>query len=235
MDDDEPYSPGGSDEDDLGLTTLPSTFLAGAPMTLQNDSQIQREVEELNRQIEAEKKQIAMHLQSADTGDLTTTSQLAPVWDTFGHFGDTKNIDEPYSPSNSVSPPINTNLSDVVSKISIPANLADILQNVSIYNHLSNLATLTIKLIIKYNSFKCLQVASFGATSSTQMSVNQYTAASMDTGDEYVPIATTSTTSMMSYGTPLQPTSTIIPSEPSKLAQLTDEELLRLVPDEIEY
>lgn len=130
MDDDEPYSPGGSDEDDLGLTTLPSTFLASASTTLQNDSQIQREVEELNRQIEAEKKQIAMHLQS----DLTTTNQLAPVWDTFGHFGDGKNIDEPYSPSNSVSPPINTNLSDVVSKISIPANLADILQNVSIYN-----------------------------------------------------------------------------------------------------
>lgn len=134
MDDDEPYSPGGSDEDDLGLTTLPSTFLAGTSTTSQNDSQIQREVEELNRQIEAEKKQIAMHLQSADTGDLSTTSHLAPVWDTFGHFGDAKNIDEPYSPSNSVSPPINTNLSDVVSKISIPANLADILQNVSIYN-----------------------------------------------------------------------------------------------------
>lgn len=57
----------------------------------------------------------------------------------------------------------------------------------------------------------------------------------MDTGDEYVPIATTSTTSMMSYGTTLQPTSTVVPSEPSKLAQLTDEELLRLVPDEIEY
>lgn len=40
---------------------------------------------------------------------------------------------------------------------------------------------------------------------------------------------------MMSYGTTLQPTSTVVPSEPSKLAQLTDEELLRLVPDEIEY
>lgn len=81
-----------------------------------------------------------------------------------------------------------------------------------------------------------MQVASFGTTSSTQMLVNQYTAASMDTGDEYVPIATTSTTSMMSYGTALPPpTSTAVPSEPSKLAQLTDEELLRLVPDEIEY
>lgn len=67
------------------------------------------------------------------------------------------------------------------------------------------------------------------------MSVNQYTIASMDTGDEYVPIATTSTTSMISYGTTMQPTSTVVPSEPSKLAQLTDEELLRLVPDEIEY
>lgn len=153
MDDDEPYSPGGSDEDDLGLTTLPSTFLAGASTNTQNDSQIQREVEELNRQIEAEKKQIAMHLQSADTSDLTTTNHSAPVWDTFGHFGDTKHIDEPYSPSNSVSPPINTNLSDVVSKISIPANLADILQNVSVYNCSKNYITLTIKYNIRIKFF----------------------------------------------------------------------------------
>lgn len=140
-DDDEPYSPGGSDEDDLGLTSLPSTFLATSTSTAlpgigSTDNQIQREVEELNRQIEAEKKQIAMHLQGVDISNtdishLGASSQLGPVWDSFGRFGETsaKNIDEPYSPSNSVSPPMNANLSDVVSKISIPANLADILQN----------------------------------------------------------------------------------------------------------
>lgn len=113
MDEDEPYSPGGSDDDD-SLSSLPfmSTSGAGADYTkapstsYAQDISIQRKFEELNRQIEAEKKQIAMHLQAVD-------------------------IDEPYSPTSSVSPTINPNLSDVVSNISIPANLADILKNIS--------------------------------------------------------------------------------------------------------
>lgn len=139
----------------------------------------QEKLDEINRQIEAEKKQIAMHLRTVD-------------------------IDEPYSPTSSVSPPINTNLSDVVSNISIPANLADILKN----------------------------VASFGSTAS-QMPMNQYSTM-MDTSDtEYVPVS--SVGSSMSYAPgPAQLTQSIAAaSQPSKLAQLTDEELLRLVPDEI--
>lgn len=116
MDDDEPYSPGGSDDDDsMNSASLPFlsssgtgidyTKIASSAANLAADNAIQRKVEELNRQIEAEKKQIAMHLQAVD-------------------------IDEPYSPTSSVSPPINANLSDVVSNISIPANLADILKNI---------------------------------------------------------------------------------------------------------
>lgn len=136
----------------------------------------------MNRQIEAEKKEIAMHLQTVD-------------------------IDEPYSPTSSVSPPINTNLSDVVSNINIPANLADILKN----------------------------VASFGSTATTtQISMSQYSASLMDTSDtEYVPVA--SATSSICYApasSQLAPQP--VSSQPSKLAQLTDEELLRLVPDEID-
>lgn len=136
-----------------------------------------QQLEELNRQIEAEKKQIAMHLQTAD-------------------------IDEPYSPS-SVSPPMGgANISDVVSNISIPDNLADILKN----------------------------VASFGSAP-TQLSMNQYGASLMDTSDtEYVPVPPAS--SSISYApAPAHPVA--VSSQPSKLAQLTDEELLRLVPDEI--
>lgn len=56
--------------------------------------------------------------------------------------------------------------------------------------------------------------------------------------DEYVPIPAVSTSSMMNYGTMpahVQPQTIAVASEPSKLAQLTDEELLRLVPDELEY
>lgn len=207
LDDDEPYSPGGSDDDDLSLNTIPTSYLTSstvkpvpdytkpdytkpdytkpalAPAMSKFD---QEKLEELNRQIELEKKQIA-NLQTVD-------------------------IDEPYSPTSSVSPPINTNLSDVVSNISIPANLADILKN----------------------------VAQFGPTSS-QMPMNQYsTGGLIDTSDnEYVPAPSAS--SSMSYA----PTPQLIPasiaaaaaaaaSQPSKLAQLTDEELLRLVPDEID-
>lgn len=136
-----------------------------------------QQLEELNRQIEAEKKEIAMHLQTVD-------------------------IDEPYSPS-SVSPPMGgTNISDVVSNISIPANLADILKN----------------------------VASFGSAS-TQLSMHQYGANLMDTSDtEYVPVAPAS--SSINYA-PASSQQIDVSSQPSKLAQLTDEELLRLVPDEI--
>lgn len=71
------------------------------------------------------------------------------------------------------------------------------------------------------------------------MQANQYITTPMDVSDEYVPIATASTSAIISYGSAvpmnIQSTSTSVASEPSKLAQLTDEELLRLVPDEIEY
>lgn len=139
----------------------------------------QEKLDELNRQIELEKKQIA-NLQTVD-------------------------IDEPYSPTSSVSPPINTNLSDVVSNISIPANLVDILKN----------------------------VAQFGPTPS-QMPMNKYNTSLIDASDnEYVPIASTS--SSIGYAPQIiqPPIMTEMSSQPSKLAQLTDEELLRLVPDEI--
>lgn len=198
LDDDEPYSPGGSDEDDLTLNTIPSTYLTSSSnAVIPNTDYVkplgsantmskfdQEKLDELNRQIEAEKKQIAMHLGTVD-------------------------IDEPYSPTSSVSPPINPNLSN----ISIPANLADILKN----------------------------VASFGS-SANQMPLHQYSSI-MDTSDnEYVPAPSASTS--MSYAP--TPTQFVQPStlttaaaddasnQPSKLAQLTDEELLRLVPDEID-
>lgn len=176
MDDDEPYSPGGSDDDELSLN--PITYLTSSnvnqmvdcvkPSTIGGSALTsfdKQQLEELNRQIEAEKKEIAMHLQTVDT-------------------------DEPYSPTSSVSSPINT-----LSNISIPANLVDILKN----------------------------VVSLGPTP------NQYGGANCD---EYVPVATAS--SSISYAPTLSLQPVAVSSEPSKLAQLTDEELLRLVPDEID-
>lgn len=197
LDDDEPYSPGGSDDDELALSTIPNSYLSSTSIvnpTVEYAKPIsastsfdKQALEELNRQIEAEKKEIAMHLQQ------------------------TVDIDEPYSPTSSVSPPINQNLSDVVSNISIPANLADILKN----------------------------VASFGSTSANSIPINQYTTSLMDASEnEYVPMAPA--TSAISYApTPSLSQSIGVAavgasSQPSKLAQLTDEELMRLVPDEID-
>lgn len=191
MDDDEPYSPGGSDDldDDLAASTIPTSYLSSTtvnpipnyakPLTGSSTmSKFEMEkLEELNRQIENEKKQI-LHLRTA------------------------VDIDEPYSPTSSVSPPINTNLSDVVSNISIPANLADILKN----------------------------VASFGS-SNVQMSMNQYGAAMMDT-EEYVPVSAVA--SSMTYAPVSSQLTQSAASQPSKLAQLTEEELLALVPDGID-
>lgn len=199
LDDDEPYSPGGSDDDDLSLNTIPNSYLSSTststttnpipnleyPKSLTMCGSIlssfdKQQLEELNRQIELEKKEIAMHLQTVD-------------------------IDEPYSPTSSVSPPINPNLSDVVSNISIPANLADILKN----------------------------CASFGSTSN-QIPGMHYTNMMDNSENEYVPSAPVTTT--INYApTPSQLIQSMsASSQPSKLAQLTDEELLRLVPDEID-
>ncbi|XP_031636315.1 uncharacterized protein LOC116349151 isoform X2 [Contarinia nasturtii] len=199
LDDDEPYSPGGSDDDDLSLNTIPNSYMSSTSgianpipdysKPIGTTSFDKQQLEELNRQIEAEKKEIAMM-----------------------HLQQTVDIDEPYSPTSSVSPPINQNLSDVVSNISIPANLADILKN----------------------------VASFGSTTTAnQIPLNQYTTSLMDTSDEYVPMAPgTSTISCYAPTPSLQLTQPNVDaaaaSQPSKLAMLTDDELMRLVPDEID-
>lgn len=62
--------------------------------------------------------------------------------------------------------------------------------------------------------------------------MNQYS--TMDVTEEYVPVGP-STASMMSYTASVPTQINQSTSEPSKLAQLTDEELLRLVPDGIDY
>lgn len=53
-DDDEPYSPGGSEEEDSAQDTIP----AAPPAPTIVSSELQKEVDRLNRQIEAEKNEI---------------------------------------------------------------------------------------------------------------------------------------------------------------------------------
>lgn len=201
MDDgDEPYSPGDSDEDESHLA-IPTTFIPSTPTTLAAQSpvpavttvapdqeKIQRKMEELNRQIEVEKMEIAL-LNTVD-------------------------IDEPYSPSNSVSPPIptqpdvptatpgNSEINTNLANISIPANLADILKSLN-----------------RSTSGETSQLASLSSITSNV--VTNYTET------EYIPTIPCSTFDINSdYITrPLK-------DEPSKIGQLTVEELLRLVPDD---
>lgn len=54
-DDDEPYSPGGSEDEDTAMDTNPVVAPA-APLVV--PSELQKEVERLNRQIEAQKNEI---------------------------------------------------------------------------------------------------------------------------------------------------------------------------------
>lgn len=214
-DGDEPYSPEDSDDGDPSHL-LPATILAksvapsipAAPSVDQD--KIKREMEELNRQIEAEKMEIAL-LHTAD-------------------------IDEPYSPSNSVSPPMSAPISVVDSQssnnipalanISIPANLADILKSIKCTASTSSAPSLVSS---NYDPSTIL------VGSSAQLTAN-YTSISGHITSEYVPPTTVPTyIDLLGASTSDYTTSTSIKNEPSKLAQLTDEELLRLVPDDMDF
>lgn len=67
---------------------------------------------------------------------------------------------------------------------------------------------------------------------SSQMTINPYNIGTpIDPSDEYIPTATTAMP-LMTY-TSSMPTQIVQPTaQPSKLAQLTEEELMRLVPDD---
>lgn len=212
-DGDEPYSPGGSDDDESNFSSLmPNnmrTPMASVPIQQKTlleisssqleKAKIQREMDEINRQIEAQKMEIAGML----------------------HSDNVPQIDEPYSPTSSLSAPSKSSI-PTLANISIPSNLKEMLN--------------TIK----------------NATSApaAEHSTSSITALSIDSDDEYtpaplVPIKTSyiqqltadyipskqSSSSLGHFN--LNATSHIIDKEPSKLAQLTEEELLSMVPDDV--
>lgn len=160
---------------------------------------IKREMEELNRQIEAEKMEIAL-LHTAD-------------------------IDEPYSPSNSVSPPMgdaqNSSNIPALANISIPADLADILKSIKSTTSTSAVASL---------STASYEPNALIAGSSAHVIPN-YTTIGSHIGNEYMS-SSTAYTDAIGITTTEYTSSSSMQCEPSKLAQLTDEELLRLVPDD---
>lgn len=168
-----------------------------------DQDKIKREMEELNRQIEAEKMEIALL-----------------------HTGD---IDEPYSPSNSVSPPMpinvdqqNSNNISALHSISIPANLADILKSIK-----STPTTSTIPSLASSTFDPNTMIVG-----SSALVTPNYTTISGHISNEYVnPLTMPSYADLLGTSASDYTTSSS-KNEPSKLAQLTDEELLRLVPDD---
>lgn len=165
--------------------------------------EIQRKMDELNRQIEAQKMEIAGLTISIDTGMLDT--DVVPV-------------DEPYSPTSSMSTTNNASATiPVLANISIPSNLQEIL-----------------------NSIK--QVSSLPTTDQTTTSKSaivdddeEYTPTPMDS--EYNPSAgyiPMTTLNLQHFQSPSIDTMQSTSKEPSKLARLTEEELLSMVPDDIE-
>lgn len=156
--------------------------LIGARMKAEDEDEIQRKMDEISRQIEMQKKEIAMLAVREDSYPASRTdpsiSQLASDVDA----GD-------------------TNVIPGLGDIPIPTNLVDILKSIKGPTD---------------------TVVASGSTSSTNYGVPP------GIGDEYTP--THSATTIYSPVVDYIPTTTA--NTPGKLAQMTDEELLRMVPDD---
>ncbi|KAJ6642478.1 Death-inducer obliterator 1 [Pseudolycoriella hygida] len=196
-DGDEPYSPGGSDDEIpfQNTKTIPTSSIQTSCLYAQMEQdEIQRKMDELNRQIEAQKMEIAGMLHS----DVV--------------------VDEPYSPTSSMSTTSKPAI-PALANISIPSNLQEILNSI---NKVTSLPTAGTSL-------------STTSTASTLLIDEEYTPTTMDMGYNssagYIPMKTTNRKSFQSASTDMMQSTS---KEPSKLAQLTEEELLSMVPDDIE-
>ncbi|XP_032674815.1 uncharacterized protein LOC116845807 isoform X2 [Odontomachus brunneus] len=126
-DGDEPYSPGEMD-DDINTNNSTADILSSGKNN--NSTELQRKMDELNRQIEEQKQQI-QNISSSFLGE--TTATLPGL----GLDPPSNDCDEAYSPSDVRSftppPPISKftqPILDKVSDITIPPNLQEILANV---------------------------------------------------------------------------------------------------------
>lgn len=221
-DGDEPYSPGGSDEDtNVFLTSQPnvsnqhSNTPAETSANVLDQDDIQRKMDELTRQIEAQKMEIAGMLQT-----------------------DAVHLDEPYSPTSLLgTATTSTKKSSIptLAEISIPSNLQEILNSINkVSTHdLTSIDTGTTTHIVSDSDDE-----EYTPTTATGIS---YKSAAAD----YIPSKTLLSSSGSSAGVShlfshtqdskqqKQDSFSGKSAEPSKLAQLTDEELLSMVPDDV--
>lgn len=217
-DGDEPYSPGGgSDNDDLDNNTnlqiinqpsvvisaglsvqSDSTNISTTPESLENE-EIQRKMEEITRQIEAEKREIA------------DMRQITP-----GH------LDEPYSPTSMLGQDTGEQHQQQITKlenISIPSNLQDILNSIN--------KVIPTQTITDPDEYIPLAIGSMASLASYQPASNC----------DYIPSKMVGpSTSILSpvMSSPMDVDMRVHQTAPSKLAQLTEEELLSMVPDDVQ-
>lgn len=156
--------------------------------------EIQRKIDELNRQIEAQKMEISGLPHS-----------------------DVVSVDEPYSPTSSMS--TNKKPATILANISLPSNLQEIL------NRCKQVST----------ADQLITSKSATATTSIINDDEEYTPTQMDSeynpSADYIPMKTSNLKHFQSTSID---TMQITSKEPSKLAQLTEEELLSMVPDDIQ-
>lgn len=159
--------------------------------------EIQRKMDELNRQIEAQKMEIDGLLHS-----------------------DVVQVDEPYSPTSSMS--TTKKPATILANISIPSNLQEILNSIK---QVSSLPTADQNITSK----------SAAATTSIMNEDEEYTPTQLDSeyspSADYIPMKTSH---LKHYQATAMDSMQSTSKEPSKLAQLTEEELLSMVPDDIE-
>lgn len=226
-DGDEPYSPGGSDTENNNFAAtpeqtvvtqqppfpiVPATAVTEETSSNQLDQdEIQRKMDELTRQIEAQKMEIAGMLQT-----------------------DVVHLDEPYSPTSllgSAAASASTKRSiPALAEISIPSNLQEILNSinkVSVQETASNDAP---TLVISDSDEEYTPTASTGIP--YESSSAGYIPSKKLLGNEALSSAPAH---LYSQTLNVQEQGNLITTqkEPSKLAQLTDEELLSMVPDDI--
>lgn len=224
-DGDEPYSPGGgSDNDDLDDNTtvvhpqilnqtqsvIPAAVsdqsdtapVSTAPDSLENE-EIQRKMEEITRQIEAQKKEIADMFQSVPG-----------------------NLEEPYSPTSMLGQDTggeNTMQQQMTTleNISIPSNLQDILNS--------------INKVIPTNPHQALTDKDEEYTPSAVGSTASLASYQPASNSDYIPTKMVGpSTSSPVMSSPMDVDMRVHQTAPSKLAQLTEEELLSMVPDDVQ-
>uniref|UniRef100_A0A336M0L1 CSON009592 protein n=1 Tax=Culicoides sonorensis TaxID=179676 RepID=A0A336M0L1_CULSO len=155
---DEPYSPGDSDENDVSSSiaiTTSSTIVTVKKGIIGDEENAK--LDEINREIQARKMEIA--------GMLNV---------------DPDSLDEPYSPSRPVSPPKTTQQPSILpglDKIAIPSNLSEILASIKSSGQSENLneeydPTTTVGGVGYYQSTVTYKASGF--TETTQVSVTEH-------------------------------------------------------------